>query len=55
MALLEPTRILDILFARRAAPEAYVAFTYDDGFLALRAPLLLGLLIATAWSMPWWR
>ena len=44
--LLQPSRLLDLVFNGRAAPEAYAALTYDQNFLALRAPLLMALLIA---------
>lgn len=40
--LLQPTRILDVVWGGRAAPEAYQALTYTDGFLRRQAwPLLL--------------
>ncbi len=40
--LLQPTRILDVVWGGRAAPEAYRALTYTDDFLRRQAwPLLL--------------
>ncbi len=40
--LLQPTRILDVVWGGRAAPEAYRALTYTDSFLRRQAwPLLL--------------
>jgi hypothetical protein len=48
LVLVEPSGVLDVFFAGRAAPEAYAALSYDPDFLRLRAPVLLSLLIASA-------
>lgn len=46
--LVRPTRLLDLLFDGRAAPAAYAALSWTDGFLHGPAPwLLLGLLLST--------
>ena len=45
-ALVEPTRILDVFWGGAAAPAAYAALTYADGFLALRGPVLFALVAA---------
>lgn len=41
--LLDPTRVLDILFGGRAHPHAYAALTYTETFRERQAPLLFGL------------
>ncbi|NTX58090.1 hypothetical protein [Myxococcus sp. CA039A] len=49
--LLEPTWVLDICFGGRAAPAAYEALTYADGFRQRQAPWLLVLLLI---NVPMW-
>lgn len=43
--LLDPARMLDVLWHGRAAPAAYAALTYTPTFLHRQAPVLLGLLL----------
>jgi hypothetical protein len=43
--LLEPSRVLDVLFGGRAAPAAYEALTYTEAFRRQQAPWVLGLLL----------
>lgn len=43
--LLDPTRLLDVLWHGRAAPAAYAALTYTPTFLHRQAPVLLGLIL----------
>lgn len=42
--LIDPRRLLDVLWAGQAAPEAYAALTYTDAFLHRQAPCLLVLI-----------
>lgn len=44
LVLLDPTRLLDLLYDGRAAPAAYAALTYTDAFRQRQAPILLALL-----------
>jgi len=47
LVLTDPTRPIRVVTGGRAAPAAaYDALTYDDGFLRLRGPVVLGLMIA---------
>ena len=46
LALVDPAWLIRTLSAGRAAPAAYAAFAYDEGFLRLRGPVVLGLMIA---------
>jgi hypothetical protein len=59
--LSEPTRVLDVAFGGRAAPEAYRALTYAPEFrrfvgplvwllVALNVPLLLAAIVTGRWS-----
>lgn len=43
--LLDPARLLDVLWHGRAAPAAYAALTYTPTFLQRQAPVLLGLIL----------
>lgn len=43
--LLDPRRLLDVVWGGRAAPVAYEALTYTQTFLERQAPWLLGLLL----------
>ncbi len=43
--LLDPRRLLDVLFGGGAAPAAYEALTYTDTFLQRQAPFLLALIL----------
>jgi hypothetical protein len=43
--LLDPRWLLDLLFGGRAAPAAYEAMTYTDGFRARQAPIVFGLVL----------
>jgi hypothetical protein len=43
--LIEPTRVLDIVWRGTAAPAAYAALTYTDEFLRVRGPVLLALVL----------
>jgi hypothetical protein len=46
LALVDPAWLIRTLSGGRAAPAAYAAFAYDEGFLRLRGPVVLGLMIA---------
>jgi hypothetical protein len=46
LALADPARLIRALSGGRATPAAYHAFAYDEGFLRLRGPVVLGLMIA---------
>ena len=46
LALVNPAWLIRTLSGGRAAPAAYAAFAYDQGFLRLRGPVVLGLIIA---------
>jgi len=46
LALADPAWLIRTLSGGRAAPAAYAAFAYDEGFLRLRGPVVLGLMIA---------
>ncbi len=62
-ALADPATMLELVSGGRAAPEAYAALAYDDGFLTVRGPIVLSLLILslliqakTIWQgrrLPW--
>lgn len=43
--LIEPRWLLDVVFSGRAAPAAYEALTYAEGFRQRQGPLLLGLIL----------
>lgn len=43
--LLDPTWFLDVAWDGRAAPAAYQALSYTEGFLRLQGPLLLALIL----------
>lgn len=45
LVLLDPHRLLDVLFGGRAAPAAYEALTYTETFRHRQGPWLLGLLL----------
>ena len=45
LVLLDPHRLLDVLFGGRAAPAAYEALTYTETFRSRQGPWLLGLLL----------
>ncbi|GIE82510.1 hypothetical protein Aph02nite_84600 [Actinoplanes philippinensis] len=63
LALVFPAATLRLVTGGRAAQAAYDAFTFDDDFLAVRGPIVLGLLIlslllqaAVIWQgrlLPW--
>jgi hypothetical protein len=60
LVLLDPARLIRTFSGGRAAPAAYHAFAYDDGFLRLRGPVVLGLMIvglilqaALVWQGRW--
>jgi hypothetical protein len=46
LALADPSWLIRTLSSGRAAPAAYQAFAYDEGFLRLLGPVVLGLMIA---------
>jgi hypothetical protein len=46
LALTDPAWLIRTVSGGRAAPAAYAAFAYDEGFLLLRGPVVLGLMIA---------
>jgi hypothetical protein len=46
LALVNPAWLIRTASGGRAAPAAYQAFAYDEGFLRLRGPVVLGLMIA---------
>jgi len=46
LALADPAWLIRTVSGGRAAPTAYQAFAYDEGFLRLRGPVVLGLMIA---------
>jgi hypothetical protein len=46
LVLANPAWLIRTITGGRAAPAAYEAFAYDDGFLRLRGPVVLGLMIA---------
>jgi hypothetical protein len=46
LALANPAWLIRTVSGGRAAPTAYQAFAYDEGFLRLRGPVVLGLMIA---------
>jgi hypothetical protein len=46
LVLLNPAWLIRTVSGGRAAPAAYEAFAYDEGFLGLRGPVVLGLMIA---------
>ena len=43
--LLDPRRVLEVVWGGRAAPAAYQALTYTETFLERQAPWVLGLLL----------
>lgn len=45
LVLVDPRRLLDVVWEGRAAPAAYTALTYTDTFLHRQGPLLLVLLL----------
>jgi hypothetical protein len=45
LALTNPAWLIRTVSGGRAAPAAYEAFAYDEGFLRLRGPVVLGLMI----------
>jgi len=45
LVLINPARLIRAVSGGRAAPAAYQAFAYDEGFLRLRGPVVLGLMI----------
>jgi hypothetical protein len=45
LALVNPAWPIRTVSGGRAAPAAYAAFAYDEGFLRLRGPVVLGLMI----------
>jgi hypothetical protein len=47
LALADPATMLRVVSGGNAAPAAYHALAYDDDFLAVRGPIVLGLLILT--------
>jgi hypothetical protein len=46
LVLIYPSWLIRTVSGGRAAPAAYQAFAYDEGFLRLRGPVVLGLMIA---------
>src|SRR3984957_4534568 len=46
LALADPAWLIRVISGGHAAPAAYHAFAYDEGFLRLRGPVVLGLMIA---------
>src|ERR1035438_714622 len=46
LVLINPAWLIRAVSGGRAAPAAYQAFAYDEGFLRLRGPVVLGLMIA---------
>ncbi len=46
LVLINPAWLIRTVSGGRAAPAAYQAFAYDEGFLRLRGPVVLGLMIA---------
>jgi hypothetical protein len=46
LALADPAWLIRAVSGGRAAPAAYQALAYDEGFLRLRGPVVLGLMIA---------
>ena len=46
LVLINPSWLIRTVSGGRAAPAAYRAFAYDEGFLQLRGPVVLGLMIA---------
>jgi len=46
LALINPAWLIRTVSGGHAAPAAYQAFAYDEGFLRLRGPVVLGLMIA---------
>jgi hypothetical protein len=46
LVLIDPAWLIRTISGGRAAPAAYQAFAYDQGFLRLRGPVVLGLMIA---------
>ena len=46
LALVNPAWLIRTVSGGRAAPAAYEAFAYDEGFLRLRGPVVLSLMIA---------
>ncbi|TQS40435.1 HAAS signaling domain-containing protein [Cryptosporangium phraense] len=60
VVLIDPAGALRVVTGGRAAPAAYDALAYDDGFLRLRGPVVLALLVSgialqavTAWAGRW--
>jgi len=45
LVLINPARLIRAVSGGRAAPAAYQAFAYNEGFLRLRGPVVLGLMI----------
>jgi hypothetical protein len=45
LTLVNPAWLIRTVSGGRAAPAAYAAFAYDEGFLRLRGPVVLGLMI----------
>jgi hypothetical protein len=45
LVLTNPAWLIRTVSGGRAAPAAYAAFAYDEGFLRLRGPVVLGLMI----------
>jgi hypothetical protein len=43
--LIDPTRILDVIWGGKAAPAAYTALTYTDAFLQRQGPYLFTLVV----------
>ena len=46
LVLIDPSWLIRAVSGGRAAPAAYEAFAYNEGFLRLRGPVVLGLMIA---------
>jgi hypothetical protein len=46
LVLINPAWLIRTVSGGRAAPAVYQAFAYDEGFLRLRGPVVLGLMIA---------
>jgi hypothetical protein len=46
LVLINPAWPIRTISGGRAAPAAYQAFAYDEGFLQLRGPVVLGLMVA---------
>ena len=46
LVLINPAWLIRTVSGGRAAPAAYEAFAYDEGFLRLRGPVVLSLMIA---------